>query len=574
MRTPSAALRALAMLTLVALVGCSTSKGSGDDSLAQQTASKERLSVAPMGDKVLGYAIVPDLERSASTAHTLLTRFDPGAPPLLPELLEEVRNAMGWQSVDGLATNKPIKVLVVVNDAESMPEVIALVPIKGEAAFKAQLQQAEEQVAGNALSYETFASPTGRLYVNFINDQAVLTWGPESFAVWKGAIDAMAGARASEGDLVIGFEATNLMRIYGEQFRVQMAQMKELMNTSMGMTGMPMAEATAQNAQAMFSLIERFSEDTDRGEIIVSLDPDLVSLQAVARMKEGSVVRRFLDAQPVGDMSGVDGLPANPGMAMIASIDFDAADGAFKEVANKFMSGLFPKELTETAEFAATLNDLFTHLEPGMTSSTPIDGGFPFASGFVQSFNVSDPKAYRESFLKLSTYYGREDVKAQLLKTYGMTITFQPDVYQLDGVPVDRTLIAYDFSAMEPGMGEFMTQMGMGKPMQFDLICKEKRCIQVQDPADPRARLTNMLKGGQKATPDTDPVKVALARALDKPLFFMFFSYEGIGNMLGSLGLPLGNPLAMFAEGQGLDASINGQGGHFDFKLNVPLKMR
>ena len=560
------------------LAGCTTPSGAkGDmkltDESARLAAAQQRMSVPNLGDKVIGYAIVPDLETSAKRAEALIGKFQPDVPPILPELLGEVRNAMGWDNTEGLATNKPLRVLIVATSAETEPEPIALLPIKNEAAFRAQVQQVTGNDAGNTFSYETFASPSGKIYVNFIGSTAALTMNPESFAVHKSALGQLAAAEG-KGDLVLGVEASNIMGIYGELFRASMAQMREMM--AMTIEAQPMGGANASNVEMVFSLVDRFAQDTERAEIILSLDADLVSIHAVMKVKEGSVVRQFIDAQPKGDMSALKALPGNPGMAMVASFDFKAADGAFMAVSRQLMSGLFPSQVASSQEFSDTLDAVFEHLGPNMATTTSIEGGFPFGGGgYVQSFTVTDPEAYRAAFLKLSEYYERDDVKAQLLETYGMEVAFKADAYKIGEVPVDSTTITYDFSKMEPGMAEMMQMMGIAKPMKFDMACKGTSCFQVQDPTDPGALLSKLLEGDiQPNAADSASVQDAAKRALQRPVFFMFFSYEAFGNMIGQMGLPMGNPLGMFAPGQGLDMSLGGAPGFFEVKLNVPLKTR
>jgi hypothetical protein len=95
----------------------------------------------------------------------------------------------------------------------------------------------------------------------------------------------------------------------------------------------------------------------------------------------------------------------------------------------------------------------------------------------------------------------------------------------------------------------------------------------VQSTTDPRPTVEAILSGRIASKASDDPaLRRATERAIDEPFFFFYLSYEMVGAALGKLPLPMGNPLAIFAPGQGLDMSLGGDDNHFQIKLNLPLE--
>ncbi len=526
------------------------------------------MQVANLGPKTVAYAVVPNLQATVERFESMVTQLDGNQrSPLLPEVITELSGMAGWTNVNGTAFDKPMGVLLLDTKPGLEPNDVAIFfSIKDEQAFVNQFDGAQAGPGGNAHIFTSYTIPGGNGYINFIDDKAVITADVETFAIYKGAVETLAKSNANGQDMLLGLELGNYMANHKAEVDQSLAGLRQMM-------AMFSPPGVGGNTDSAFDMLDVFLNDTDRMEVGVTFNPDSVTVESLMAFKDGTTAARFLKEQPVANTDILKGMPGDAAILMSGGINFNAADGAMSKFVIRMTASMFPPEVLEDPEFQSAFNESFAQLDSSMaTVFTGTEGQMPsLIGGYAQIYTVKDTDKYRAAYRKMSQFYTRPDVANTLVSSMGMTTTFTPDAYKIGDVTVDRLTMTFDpAKAQDPNMAMGLQLMGMTEPINTDIACVNKRCYTVID-ADPRPALTNLLKTNNKAQPKLSPnVAVAAKRALASPTLFMYFSYDGLGRMLGGFGGP--SPFETFAPNQGADFSLSARGRFLMTRLNIPLK--
>ncbi|HKE20045.1 MAG TPA: hypothetical protein VKB80_34460 [Kofleriaceae bacterium] len=486
----------------------------------------------PPPDDVIAVASVRSLDEAAARYQQFLEAVQPGAGAALTAKAAAagLAGAVGASSIDGIALDKPMHVIVL--DPKKHPRPVLLLGHGNAAAMK----------AGGAVAVE------GKDGAALVGEKA----GVELCAAWalgslfREEVPASPTVRAS-------------LRKLAALYQPEIEQVKQSMGQVMtggGSAGM------AKVLQLEIDLLLRLAAQTEEMRLVVDASATEASLELRFTPAPGSAFEAFDKAQrPATEalFTHLTRLPSTPGSTMLFIGDYEL--GPLRGVVFDLIGGAVASwaGTTPDAAFRRRWDDLLGHFKGPIAMASSQSAG-PGTS-MQQVMEVDDaPKTV--AAIKALLPWNRP-YTVDVFGMMKMQVTPQEAVATHDGVAIDALTIAFDMAGADP-MTQQILRRQWGDGMQLVMAGFDGRLAMVMG-KDALADMKATIDIARRRAPAVDlpgGAKLALGPATQRKASYIFFM-----NMAASMAAMTGRPTT---ADSGVTMELGFAGGNASVRFGVP----
>ncbi len=509
--------------------------------------------VAPAGTLAFGGAESPD-----ALLKSLSGLAGPLGAGLTPELAThglEQALGLGAASVDA---TKPARFLV--TDAKATEPLVIAFAMKNRDAFASALPADKKtNDAGNAYSYGR-ANKT--VYVNLLDEFAVVTHAPELFGKHKDFVKQLLGSKA-DGAFSAVVSVKNASEMFGKELDALLAELEKGGGQMKGTGFAPGAPAQSLEMMRAAATFVReidtvaFTASVPGGDLLVTID---------TRAKAESALAKHVAATKAGQLGLLPKLPKETTFAAIFSVDPTSDNALMKQLSRWGMklgvgaAGSAEMERATDAFYRATTGEMaFFAYRP--------DGKGDLA--MVSLSGVKDADAVRSAWAEMMKAYSSETVKKGFAQA-GFDITFTENAYKIGDVAVNVTESKLTEEAKKrPELAQVSAMLDMFTT-SHSAVTSEHVVVAMGKAG--KSTLEAWLGGKVPGGLDTAPGLVkARARAADNAVGIMYGSpVELIQSILGqAAAAPMPGAPGASAQG-GVALSVGQKDGALRIVLDLP----
>ena len=353
-------------------------------------------------DMVLGVAGVSSFRDAVALARKSAETVMPGQlpPDMASELLESLKEMLGMKDIAWMATDKPLRLVVV--DPKRFPGAGALVmPIADRAALDAALpEDAQRDTLGHAWVYKV---GDGLVQLDFVDPFVVATLDPALFEAIAAFVRGPVVAWEPVQPMAVVAHMANVRRAFGEELAEAKKTMIELQEelARQQQPGLDSPELAAGQIEMIFGLVETTAEIT----LAAIAEGDEVRLGLGVTGLDGSALASVAGALAGRSTAFASAVSPTAWMALAGSMDVAGIKGIrdLQEMGVKAWAGLLELGPEDTTRLSVIADKLFQASGGEFMEDVRTIGSFPVAfSALVRS---KKPELLREANDELLAFF-------------------------------------------------------------------------------------------------------------------------------------------------------------------------